>query len=398
MLLVQEYLREHSFRLLEEEHGVEVNFGATDYKASFNYSQISSREDDLLSCQCRGLILSSLDGSPIKKDDNWKDVIPGEMIVLSCPMFRFFNAGQNKAEEKIDWNDPNLQVLEKRDGSLCLTYFDPFISRWCIGTRSRNEADVPISGSIFTFRTLFEHTLKEMLNISFDDWTAKLDKRITYCFELTSPYAPIVVRHNDNRLTFLSARSLDTLKELDARKVDTFGIPYVSSYSFSSLSEIMEYVSKQDPLQHEGIVVLDSSFNRIKVKNINYVLLNRTRDTLVNDRAFISLVLNEKVDDVFQVLPSMFQERVLALQELLSEYVHFLDEKFSELRKKSETKKEFALLVQAEKVWGAPLYQMFDGKCSSTLSFLHKNRGANGEYGDNFLDKLLIEIGAKNES
>ena len=382
----------HTFRQLEEEHGVSANFGSTNYKISLNYSQIDTKDDDELAAQCRGLILAKPDGSTIKID-NWEDSSPGETIIIACPMFRFFNSSQGAAAN-INWNDSKLQCLEKLDGSCMIVGYDPFTNQWFVATRSRNEADVLINGSIFTFRTLFEKALFETTGQSFEEFTSKLNKRITYCYELTSPYARIVVKYDDTKITLLAARSLYTLKEIDINTIETFGVPRVSSYSFSNLNDIAEYVSLQDPLKHEGIVVLDSQFNRIKVKNINYVLLNKTRDTITNDRAFLNLILNEKVDDVWEVLPSVFQERTLVLKDLLSKFIVLMDNKFYSLQEGVNTKKDFALRVQAEKIWGSPMFQMYDKKLSFK-GFLEINKGIKSDYSDGFLDKLLIEIGGK---
>jgi hypothetical protein len=166
----------------------------------------------------------------------------------------------------------------------------------------------------------------------------------------------------------------------------------VHTHALKNISDILAYVSNRNPLEHEGVVVMDSAYNRVKIKNINYVLLGRTRDTLVNDRAFLNLVLNNKEDDVMEVLPEEFQKRVLQLKQSLKDFNYKIMGQYAETTKRlsdHSPKKDFALIVQKEVFWGAPMFKMWDGKCSSFKDFLDQNRGENGEYGHSFLDKLL---------
>ncbi len=63
MLLVQKYLETHSFANLAAEHGVYASFSKSGHKFSLNYDQIEAKESDPLAQECRGLILSALDGT-----------------------------------------------------------------------------------------------------------------------------------------------------------------------------------------------------------------------------------------------------------------------------------------------------------------------------------------------
>ena len=129
MLLVQEYLKTHTFGDLIKDHGVYPSFSKSGRKFSLNYDQIEAKENDPLAQECRGLILAPVDGQPVycELDLNGKrhyeNVGPGETVILAYPMKRFFNHGQGSAAE-INWHDPKLAVLEKLDGTLCIVYHD----------------------------------------------------------------------------------------------------------------------------------------------------------------------------------------------------------------------------------------------------------------------------------
>src|SRR5687767_7139789 len=120
--LVQTYLLNKTLNSLHEEHGIDVSISKTrPYKFSLNYSQIDSKEGDVLANQCRGLIVRTVDGSPAKMD------APLETTILARPFDRFLNYGQGFAAE-INWN--NCHALEKVDGTLCIWYFDDIANDW----------------------------------------------------------------------------------------------------------------------------------------------------------------------------------------------------------------------------------------------------------------------------
>jgi len=447
MLLVQEYLETHNFRQLEEEHGVYASFSKSGHKFSLNYDQIEAQEADPLAQECRGLILSSMDGKPFSysqenSDPNRKTVlghvVPGPTRVLAYPMKRFFNHGQGSAAD-IDWSDPKLAVLEKLDGTLCIVYFDPFTDKWCMATRSVPEADILMDNGIFTFRTLFEKALKDTCGLDFDEFTKGLNTRITYCFELTTPYNRIVVYYPESRVTLLAARALyGELEEFDFTDLGGYGwvdfknlhdwqqehliglghdekdspialvpvpfhlkgVPVVKSYTYSTIEELINWVSSLNPLENEGVVVRDSQFNRIKVKNAAYVAYNKIRDRLgTSERNIVELILAEKDDDVIPMLP---EEIVKNLQKIKMG-IQFLIKKYDEVYQnslkqanniKAGDKKTFALLINSQKkvgnyyLWTAPFFAIFDGKASSMRDFIQKNK-KEGTWPDSFLDKIL---------
>lgn len=114
-LLVQEYLKTHSFEDLRMDHGVYPSFSKDGHKFSLNYDMLEAKESDPLSQECRGLILSFADPSlHVPRDkSSIGSLVPGETVVVSYPMKRFFNAGQGAAY--VDWNDPTISVMEKLD-------------------------------------------------------------------------------------------------------------------------------------------------------------------------------------------------------------------------------------------------------------------------------------------
>jgi len=402
MLLVQEYLLTHSFEDLIRDHGVYASFSKSGHKFSLNYDQIEAKESDLLAQECRGLILTTGKIISGEVDENGKPdrskIVPGPTSILAFPMKRFFNHGQGSAAE-INWSDPNLSVLEKLDGTLCIVYYDNIINSWCTATRSVPEADVLLDNGLYTFRTLFEKALKETAQLDFDNFTKQLVKNNTYCFELTTPLNRIVVKYDDYRITLLSIRDNISGEELNINKVALtgyfLGVKVVDSHAINKIAEILDWVSTLNPLEHEGVVILDSNFNRIKVKNANYVAFSKARDVLgSSERNCLELILSEKDDDVMAALPPEIVDNLLKIKSNVVKVFRDYDAKYIEIFNKSNDilpgdKKTFAITLQSyTELWQAPFFNMFSGKSKNMKEFITQSR-KDGTWGNSFLDRLL---------
>ncbi len=400
-MLVQNFLENHTFKELQEQHGVYASFSKSGHKFSLNYDQIEAKESDPLAQECRGLVLALEDGRPIlgeSKDGKIvrDNMIPGKTLILAYPMKRFFNYGQGSAAN-VDWSDPNLAVLEKLDGTLCIVYFDPFTCQWCVATRSVPEADLIMDNGLFTFRTLFEKSVQDTLGFDFNTMVGHFDANYTYCFELTTPYNRIVVDYPRNGITLLAVRDMSTMQEIVPTR-DFLGvdIPIVQAHTYTSVDELVNWVSSLNPMEHEGVVVRDSKFNRIKVKNAAYVAYNKVRDCLAtSERNCVELILAEKDDDVVPMLPEEIVKNLQKIKVGVQATIKRYDEAYQTAKSEADKaapgdKKTFAVLVTKNKeLWSAPFFAMFDGKATSMKDFIKKNRTKEGSWGNSFLDKML---------
>lgn len=421
MLLVQKFLENHSFEDLITEHGVYAHFSKSGHKFSLSYDQLEAKESDAIAQECRGLILSATDGHSFlsqAKEVNgrlsYNHICPGKTRVVAYPMKRFFNYGQGSAED-IDWSAHDLQIMEKMDGTLIIVYYDIFTQKWCVATRAVPEADLLMDSGLFTFRTLFEKSLKETCGLSFEEYTDKLDKEVTYCFELTTPYNRIVVSYPTCKVTLIAARQVmygvqtiiggeewENFEEFDISKINSFGVPIVQSYNHNSISELLDWVNSLNPMEHEGVVVKQGT-KRIKIKNINYIVYNKARDVLgSSSRNCLEIILNEKDDDVIPFLPEEIVNNLNNIKNGLQKTIKYHDDIYASIKKEADmisfgNKKTFAILVQDTiksekekgiKLWQAPFFAIFDGKSSNMKDFIMKNRKS-GTWGDSFIDQLL---------
>lgn len=408
MALVCEYLKVKSLRDLEVEHGIKSR--VYDHKVSLNYDQIEAREDDPMAIQCRGLILRPAE--PVRGSIETNRAL-GETIVLARPFDRFFNYGQSSAAE-VDFNHPATAFYEKMDGTLCIVYYDDIKHEWHVATRAVPEADLPVDGfGDYTFRSLFEKALKETTGKDFHKWSSEhLFRDTTYMFELTTPLNRIVVDYGGYGVTLLGARKTRSGKELNPAFVQAqVRTPTAERYRFSSVSDLVSFVSKRDPTKHEGIVVCDHKFRRVKVKNAGYLALNKVRDSaLKSPRGLVELILLEKLDDALPLLPENIVQRAEELRESFRKLTHNSRELynicFNEANKEVSNfnenshssglqrahRKAFALAVQEHNGWLAPMMSIYLGKAESLMEWIFSKQNPDGGWSNSFLDTVLRNL------
>lgn len=212
------------------EHGIKIDF------------------TDPIVKECRGIILNK----------NTFDVI-------CYPFSKFGNYTESYADS-IDWLSAKIQ--EKIDGSLMKLYY--YNNKWNWATNGMIDAnDAPLSDDK-TFYDLVK-SATNYADINFDS----LDKDNTYMFELVSPLKRIVVQYNQTLLYHIGTRNNKTGKELS---VD-IGIRKPKEYNYMSLDECVKFVEEfDDDLLHEGFVVVDKDYHRIKIKSTSYLAMHRTID------------------------------------------------------------------------------------------------------------------------
>lgn len=395
MLLVQEYLLTHSIADLYRDHGVKCRIASErNYKMSLNYDQLEAVDSDELSQECRGLVLRTVDGSPMAQDG-----IVGPTVILALPFFRFFNVGMG-ASASVDLMANDTVLEEKYDGTNCIVYFDDIQSAWHVATRAVCEADLPLNGWDMTFRDLFEKTLGQ----DFSSWSEKLDRSMTYMFELCAGANQVVVQHKSDYIVLLGVRETATGYEYWPARSSVLGVRSVETYRLGSVAEITEFVQGRDPRQFEGIVacqeVSPGVFNRVKIKSAQYMAYSRLKDTVASPRNVMTLILGEKLDDALTVMTDDIKATSLAMQEgvrkVLKDYRVKYDEvsalvagATSEPWGSKEHRKVFARAAQQSGIWFDPAMMQYTGKCSDIAGYLSQKQGVSGEWSDGFLDALI---------
>ena len=387
MLKVQEYLLNHSINDLAKDHGIYVRWSHKNpRKFTLNYDQIEAREDDVMAQECRALVMvcepemAGIVDRPL-----------GPTRVYGMAFKRFFNHGQIYAAP-VDFNDKNVKFWEKCDGTLIVCHYDFDLNQWCISTRSVPDNEMPVNGMdhSVTFISLFKRAFKDTNGHDFDTHFNG-DKLYTYAFELCTPENQVVVYYSNYRLYLLGVRNNETLKELNPENYSAYlGIPTPETFKLNNVNEMIDFVSTRNPSEYEGLVVCDSNYHRVKVKNPGYLALSKIKDSVVKSRrSLLEIILLEKEDDVIPLVPEHIQKGIVEMKEKLRLFIHNMDKEYEELY--SADRKTFAIAVQNGSGFLGPQMARWSGQCKSTHDWILTKK-KEGTWQDSFLDMILEEM------
>ena len=332
---------------LYEKHGVK----ACPYnnKISLAYDQIDARESDVVSQQCRGLVLRE-----------------GTFEVLARPFDRFFNLGQGAAAD-IDWSTTHFE--EKHDGTLLIVYND--YKKWCAATRQSCEAQGEVIDGM-TFAQLADEAARNHGWRSIQDMMDDRLIEFTWMFELTAPHNRILVAYEKPTLTLLGVRNRYTGDEHDPRGLcNSLGVPTPKIYSVNSAEEMQEFMRDWKPTEHEGVVAKDAQYRRVKIKTPAYVAAHKIADSTGKSwRRVAELVISGGADDVIPTVPEFLQERIMSMQEAVRKLIAEIVADYDRI-KHLEDQKAFALEAQKTK-WSGALFAVRSGKAASIGDFVRK--------------------------
>ena len=320
---------------LQEKYAIDLRrHSAYPNLVQLKYNQLASPMNEELVQQCRGLILD--------QDDNWS--------VVAWPFNKFWNYGETLASE-IDWSTATVQ--EKLDGSLMVLYF--YDGGWRVATSGMPDASGGVHGTNTTFVQLFWDTwhkqgLKEPI----------AQRSYTFMFELTSPYNRVVVSHPQSTLTLTGIRNIWSGLELPIHYRGALNP--AKTFELASFTGIEETFEKMDPLAQEGYVVVDGSFNRVKVKHPGYVALHHMKSCFSVKRV-VAVIQKGESSEVLTHFPEWTKpfEQVRAAYDGL---VTQLEQDHAELQDLKKDRKEFAMMAK-QSVFPAVHFLMLDGHATS---------------------------------
>jgi hypothetical protein len=228
-----------------------------------------------------------------------------------CYPFRKFGNSHESYADKIEWS--TARVLEKMDGSIIKLWFNPYTNSWQFSTNGMIDAKNAIHNSGKSFYSLVE-SCDNYNNIPFDI----LNKDYTYIFELTSPLNQVVVQYSESLLYHIGTRNNKTGYELEAN----IGIIKPKEYALHSLTDCITAVQKlnfSDSTEHEGFVVVDASYNRIKIKSPEYIFCHHLINNNCLDYKEIALML--RVDDIsIETIKKQYPHYISMINEVEERY------------------------------------------------------------------------------
>jgi len=398
-----------------------------------------------------------------RHDGAWKELASQPMYLLAWPMRRFANASEGAVDavdwtdkrlrvyDKLDgtliiayydfrqsrWqyatrgvpegdvpiNEDNVEI-----GSMT---FAQLFEQAAVATLQRAwEAAPPRSMGFSTWaETLSEWRARHMHCDTVAD-LLQLHPSVTYCFELTSPHNRIGVVYEEPGITLLAARyvgSLDHRREPDrggeydvtlrmsAWQIgDVVGaerisdeplvpihplVPTPKVWLLGSLAHVVAFADAQDPTACEGVVVVDSQFRRLKVKNKQWALRVSLKESAsVSRRSMVVAILTGTHDDIVPLLPPPAQASVEKLAQGLVLFTRSVDKQFAAFKDEAASaehpRKRFAELVNTTPgAIGALLFPLFSGHEATAFGYL-ADSAKKGRLSSALIDRVLEQLPA----
>lgn len=311
----------------------------------FMYSQIDSDMSNPIVQEARGIIF-------------WEET----MLPVCIPFFKFFNVQETQAAE-IDWS--TAEVQEKLDGSIIKLWYHNY--GWHVSTNGtinalNAELQTPVilgdkkDIQVKNYMDLFIYANQKRI-----DWYDSLDKGYTYIFELVSPYNRVVVPYKETKLYHIGTRNNYTLIEEDL----DIGIEKPRKYNISTLEECLR-ISENLPFDEEGYVVVDSEYNRVKIKSHAYVAAHHLKNNgVVTYSRVLDMIKANGQDDFLSIYP----EYTEVFDEVSGKLLFFIEECINLLKEFNQTnfdtRKDFAVWAVSKK-FPSLLFLLLDGKVGNT--------------------------------
>lgn len=239
--------------------------------------------DDPMRLECRGIKFAP-DGS-----------------VLARPLHKFHNIGERPDTQPhlLPFHEPHI-VTEKMDGSM----IHPAI------------VDGELVFMTRMGRTDHARAAERHLTVFIREW-CMANPDLTPIFEWTAPDNRIVVPYEKSTLTLLAIREnvdggYGWPESLDAHAAD-MDVPLVRTHTTPrTAAEFLEHARSIRGM--EGFVVRFASGLWVKAKGEDYVLKHKAKDSVLQEKNVLALVLRGELDDVLPLLDAGDREEIVEYQ------------------------------------------------------------------------------------
>lgn len=268
--------------------------------------------------------------------------------LIGRPFHKFFNYGQKLIT--YDWPKPH-RIMTKMDGSMVHSCIINNAVRLCtrmgITEQSTAAEEILNERQIFLLRDLNLHGYNAI-------------------FEYTAPDNRIVIDYEEKKLTLLAIRNIQT------------GSYYRFSYTEDAFDHIEEHnlsladnnidQIKEETTGIEGYVVAWPDGTYVKIKTNEYCQMHRAVSFFEREDMILPIILNSQCDDLYPNLSIDRAERLFAFESAtMKDYLRYINdvkERVEFFKKSGDTRKDFALYVNARYPAGirAAYFSALDGK------------------------------------
>lgn len=342
-------IKEHDeFFIADKEDYFVVN-----YKVNFEktFPPVTNYDTAILR-ECRGIIF----------DKN------GNIIRRSLHKFFNLNEKEETRQGNVDFSKEHI-VLEKLDGSMAAPFLLNDKMVW--GTKM-GCTDIAIFFENFA-------NLNPQYNIFSLDM---IKKGFTPIFEFCSRKNRVVIDHPVDRMVLTAIRDIvnGTYINYDEMEIlsKKYNIELVKVGKFSAVNDLDEFLNySKNLINEEGFVVRFNDGKMLKVKSEAYTNAHRTLSSIAQEKDFLILIIDDKLDDLRQYLADDIANKMERYREDFYHNINEISDKIFQITKKiyidvvneyskyfenqSGIRKQFALIVSNEyKDFSPIMFKLFE--------------------------------------
>lgn len=157
---------------------------------------------------------------------------------------------------------------------------------------------------------------------------------VCYTFELVSPQTRVVIPYEKPDLYFIGRRVMLTKHEgspKDSIISSFFKTP--KEYDFHSAQDVVD-AAKELPWDEEGYVVVDSNFNRVKIKSPAWLAAHYARsNNSISKESLIQVILDGEQEE-FLVYADDYREELESVEREMEDFIKDLNDAAREMKKK----------------------------------------------------------------
>lgn len=310
---------DENWKEIIESKGIHVNID--NCYAIFNYDMGCDFSDPYV-CEARGIIIDTVGCHVVCRGFN-----------------KFFNV-QEQFAAKIDWDTAIVQ--EKIDGSIIKIWWSDRLGRWIYSTNGVIFSENAMCNQMYSFYDVIMKcsNIKNIMGFL----SNRVCRLCTWIFELVSPYNQVVIKYDKPILYHIGCRANFNGNEYDKSQ---YFSPIPRRYKLKTLDDCLAAVkelNKSEKVNHEGFVVVDGYFNRVKIKSPEYLAVHRLiGNHCYNKEKMIDLMLlkrkteiDEFDNDLFRLYKKYYDYQIEFVRFQLSNFLDYcmkLDEEFEHDRK-----------------------------------------------------------------
>lgn len=302
----------------------------------WNYSEIVqySRKWDSITRLCRGLITD--------KDGN----------IIARSFEKFFNYEEQDIKEAT-----NFRIFDKADGSMGILFY--YNNEWIFTSRGSFDSEQAIKGYSMIPSDLYD----------------KLDKKLSYIFEIIYPENRIVVNYGPKEcLLYITSFRIDGTEVNMTDFMKNNNIEIVEEYTHLYPDKInFDDLKKTEIDNKEGYVIMVND-TRIKIKFSTYLKLSKMKSNVNVKNIYMLTKTGTTFENILEGIPDENHEWCdKVYKEIFSEcdyYRNLLIELYNSIYIENMSKKDFVYKCSTiDPIYKPFLFKMFDGKSIDTSLF-----------------------------